>query len=159
MAAGAGFISNIVLLGEAGYFDNAAETKPLLHLWSLGIEEQFYIVWPLLLWFAWRRKFNLLTMTIFFTIISFVLNFKGVRQDAIATFYSPQTRFWELLCGSLLAWLMLYQRQKLSHIANNIDDFLVAVLYTEKQKIQRQTRQLFVASWFAIGHLWLIAHK
>jgi peptidoglycan/LPS O-acetylase OafA/YrhL len=77
MAAGAGFISNIVLLGEAGYFDNAAETKPLLHLWSLGIEEQFYIVWPLLLWFAWRRKFNLLTMTIFFTIISFVLNFKG----------------------------------------------------------------------------------
>jgi peptidoglycan/LPS O-acetylase OafA/YrhL len=139
MAAGAGFISNIVLLGEAGYFDNAAETKPLLHLWSLGIEEQFYIVWPLLLWFAWRRKFNLLTMTIFFTIISFVLNFKGVRQDAIATFYSPQTRFWELLCGSLLAWLMLYQRQKLSHIANNIDDFLVAVLYTEKQKIQRQT--------------------
>jgi len=61
-------------------------------------------------------------MTIFFTIISFVLNFKGVRQDAIATFYSPQTRFWELLCGSLLAWLMLYQRQKLSHIANNIDD-------------------------------------
>lgn len=139
MAAGAGFISNIVLLGEAGYFDNAAETKPLLHLWSLGIEEQFYIVWPLLLWFAWRRKFNLLTMTIFFTIISFVLNFKGVRQDAIATFYSPQTRFWELLCGSLLAWLMLYQRQKLSHIANKIDDFLVAVLYTEKQKTQGQT--------------------
>jgi peptidoglycan/LPS O-acetylase OafA/YrhL len=43
MAAGAGFVANLVLWGEAGYFDNAAETKPLLHLWSLGIEEQFYI--------------------------------------------------------------------------------------------------------------------
>lgn len=43
VAAGAGFVSNLVLWSEAGYFDNAAETKPLLHLWSLGIEEQFYI--------------------------------------------------------------------------------------------------------------------
>ena len=59
IAAGAGFISNFTLWNEAGYFDNSAETKPLLHLWSLGIEEQFYIVWPLLLWFAWKRKFNL----------------------------------------------------------------------------------------------------
>ena len=44
IAAGAGFISNLVLWSEAGYFDNSAETKPLLHLWSLGIEEQFYLV-------------------------------------------------------------------------------------------------------------------
>src|SRR5574343_1432860 len=54
--AGAGFFSNFVFWSEAGYFDNSAETTPLLHLWSLGIEEQFYIVWPVLLWFAWRRK-------------------------------------------------------------------------------------------------------
>jgi peptidoglycan/LPS O-acetylase OafA/YrhL len=54
IAAGANFLSNFVLWNEAGYFDNLAETKPLLHLWSLGIEEQFYIVWPLILWLSWR---------------------------------------------------------------------------------------------------------
>ncbi len=78
IAAGAGFVSNIVLWGEAGYFDNSAETKPLLHLWSLGIEEQFYIVWPLLLWFAWKRKFNLLTIAVLIAIISLALNIKGM---------------------------------------------------------------------------------
>jgi peptidoglycan/LPS O-acetylase OafA/YrhL len=44
--ASAGFVSNLVLWGEAGYFDTAAEAKPLLHLWSLAVEEQFYIFWP-----------------------------------------------------------------------------------------------------------------
>ncbi len=52
---GAGFISNFMLWLETGYFDNAAETKPLLHLWSLGIEEQFYIIWPFLVWFVWKN--------------------------------------------------------------------------------------------------------
>ncbi len=110
IAAGTSFVSNHVLWSEAGYFDNSAETKPLLHLWSLGIEEQFYIVWPLLLWFAWKRKFNLLTITILVAIVSFVLNLRGIKQDVVATFYSPQTRFWELLCGSLLAWVSLYKK-------------------------------------------------
>ena len=64
VAASAGFVSNFVSGSEAGYFDNSAETKPLLHLWSLGIEEQFYIVWPLLLWFAWKKKLNLLTLAV-----------------------------------------------------------------------------------------------
>jgi len=49
IAAGMGFVSNFALWSEAGYFDASAATKPLLHLWSLGIEEQFYLLWPLLL--------------------------------------------------------------------------------------------------------------
>jgi len=57
IAAGSSFISNIVFWNEAGYFDNAADTKPLLHLWSLGIEEQFYILWPILIWFSWKKNF------------------------------------------------------------------------------------------------------
>lgn len=73
IVAGAGFISNFVFWNEAGYFDNSAETKPLLHLWSLGIEEQFYIVWPLLLWFAWKRKFSLVTITVLIALLSFYL--------------------------------------------------------------------------------------
>ena len=49
VADGAGFVSNFMLWDESGYFDNTAETRPLLHLWPPGIEEQFYLVWPLLL--------------------------------------------------------------------------------------------------------------
>jgi peptidoglycan/LPS O-acetylase OafA/YrhL len=75
IAAGAGFVSNFVFWNESGYFDNAAETKPLLHLWTLGIEEQFYIIWPLLLWAAWKRKFNLLTITLVIAIISFLFEY------------------------------------------------------------------------------------
>ena len=110
IAGGAGFISNFVFWNERGYFDNAAETKPLLHLWSLGIEEQFYIAWPFLLWAAWSKRLNLAYIIASIAIISFALNIRGVGIDTVATFYSPQTRFWELLCGSLLAWLTLYKK-------------------------------------------------
>ncbi len=127
IAAGASFISNLVLWHEAGYFDNAAETKPLLHLWSLGIEEQFYAVWPLLLWLAWRQKFNLFKLTVLIVIVSFILNIKGIEHDTVATFYSPQTRFWELLTGSLLAWTTVYNQRTLIQIKKT-DSFIAAVL-------------------------------
>lgn len=132
IAAGAGFISNFVLWREAGYFDNSAETKPLLHLWSLGIEEQFYIIWPLLLWFAWKRKFNLLTLAIIIAFASFVLNIRGIKHDLIATFYSPQTRFWELLCGSMLAWVILYKKSAYKNIILGIDSFLSKIIYRDE---------------------------
>ena len=134
IAAGAGFLSNFILWNEAGYFDNSAETKPLLHLWSLGIEEQFYIVWPLLLWFAWKRKFNLLTITVVVAVATFILNLKGVKQDMVATFYSPQTRFWELLSGSLLAWFTLYKKETFTGIKSKIDVWLSRIVYSEKRE-------------------------
>lgn len=124
IAAGAGFVSNLAYWSEAGYFDNLSETKPLLHLWSLGIEEQFYIFWPLLLWVFWKRNFNFLTTALILTIASFALNAKGVRQDSVAAFYSPHSRFWELSCGSLLAWFALYKKQKSENITNIADRFL-----------------------------------
>jgi len=107
VAAGAAFVSNFVLWGEAGYFDNSAESKPLLHLWSLGVEEQFYIFWPLILCIAAKLRSNLLVITVVIAVISFILNIFGVKPDPVATFYSPLTRFWELQCGSILAWLVL----------------------------------------------------
>lgn len=131
IAGGAGFISNLVLLSESGYFDNSAETKPLLHLWSLGIEEQFYIVWPLLLWFTWKLRLNLLTITIVVAVISFALNIVSVRSDAAVAFYSPLTRFWALLAGSSLAYIKL---QKMSFFAaptyrlDNVQSFFGASL-------------------------------
>jgi peptidoglycan/LPS O-acetylase OafA/YrhL len=109
MAAGAGFIANFIFWFEVSYFDNSADTKPLLHLWSLGIEEQFYIVWPFLLWVAWKRKLNLFIVSSILAAASFYWNVQGVRLDTTASFYSPQTRFWELLCGSVLAWVAVYK--------------------------------------------------
>ncbi|MDW7648125.1 MAG: acyltransferase, partial [Nitrospiraceae bacterium] len=113
---GALFISNFTLWGESGYFDNSAETKPLLHLWSLGIEEQFYILWPLLLWCAWKKGFNLLFVTLVISVISFALNIWKAHSDVVAAFYSPQTRFWELLSGSCLAYLALFNERALQRL-------------------------------------------
>ena len=102
MAGGAGFVSNFVLWKEAGYFDGASDAKPLLHLWSLGIEEQFYVVWPLVLWFAWRCRCNLRVVTAVLLAVSFIANLVMIRTDAVANFYLPTTRMWELLIGAAL---------------------------------------------------------
>lgn len=105
VTASAGFVSNLVLWGEAGYFDTAAEAKPLLHLWSLAVEEQFYIFWPLLLGLVWRFKGarGLMFWMGMATGLSFLLNVAGVHRHADATFYSPLSRIWELAAGGLLA--------------------------------------------------------
>lgn len=100
---GGGFFSNWILLLESGYFDNAGHTKPLLHLWSLSIEEQFYIAWPLVLWFGYRRKWNILRVTIGIAAASLFLNVIEINFNPTTTFYLPFTRFWELLFGALLA--------------------------------------------------------
>ena len=110
---GALFVSNFQFWSEVGYFDTAAETKPLLHLWSLGIEEQFYIFWPVLLLAAWRWRTNLLAMTAILALASFAINLGGVEHHASATFYSPASRVWELLAGAALAVLALRSGQAL----------------------------------------------
>lgn len=102
IVAGAGFVSNWALWTEAGYFDQAAEAKPLLHLWSLGVEEQFYIVWPLLLWVAHKTRRTGWVCTVI-GLASFVANVALVNHHPSAAFYWPITRMWELLAGAALA--------------------------------------------------------
>jgi peptidoglycan/LPS O-acetylase OafA/YrhL len=104
IAAGAGFVQNFVLWQEAGYFDLVSEMKPMLHLWSLAVEEQFYLLFPLLMWAAWRLRINLLIPVVVILVASFATNLYGIRHDAVATFFAPQTRFWELMAGAVLAW-------------------------------------------------------
>lgn len=97
------FVANWVLWGESGYFDFAAESKPLLHLWSLGIEAQYYVFWPVLLCWMVKHKFNAIWLTAILLACSLGLNLALVEQFASATFFLPFTRMWELLAGSLLA--------------------------------------------------------
>ncbi len=118
VASGSGFISNFILWYESGYFDNSADTKPLLHLWSLAIEEQFYIFWPLLLGLVWKHKWNFLTLTVSIAVISFALNISTVNNNPIADFYSPLSRFWELMIGGILAYLTLHKPQHLPQRPN-----------------------------------------
>jgi peptidoglycan/LPS O-acetylase OafA/YrhL len=99
--ASALFSANLMLLSEVGYFDVAAHLKPLLHLWSLGIEEQFYLVWPLLLWLLPRKRLLLATGIILSA--SFMLNIAMIAHHPSETFYLPFTRAWELMAGAALA--------------------------------------------------------
>ena len=100
----AAFLSNIALWSESGYFDAAADLKPLLHLWSLGIEEQFYIVWPALLWMAFgmKAKVGLLLAVLF--LASFAINIALSITNITDDFYLSVPRFWEFLAGAALAW-------------------------------------------------------
>jgi peptidoglycan/LPS O-acetylase OafA/YrhL len=107
IAAGAAFVSNFAFWSESGYFDSGSKLKPLLHLWSLGIEEQYYIFWPLIVLFAWKRKLNLLKVCLILFAISFAINVFTAKGNAVAAFYSPLSRFWELLIGSVLAYTSL----------------------------------------------------
>jgi peptidoglycan/LPS O-acetylase OafA/YrhL len=106
VTGGAGFVSNFVLWRESGYFDAASDTKPLLHLWSLGIEEQFYLAWPLILAFAWRRKRGALAAIVLILMASFALSVAQAHSAPTAAFYSPLSRAWELMVGSALAYAL-----------------------------------------------------
>src|SRR5262245_60944905 len=106
LVAGATFTTNLVLWREAGYFDVAAEVKPLLHLWSLGVEEQFYLVWPALLFVAARRG-RAGAMLVLLTLGSFLVNVISQQHHAVAAFYLLPSRFWEILTGAGLAFVEL----------------------------------------------------
>ncbi|EFB1497506.1 acyltransferase [Escherichia coli] len=112
LAGGAGFIANIVLYSETGYFNATSATKPFLHLWSLGIEEQFYLLFPVILYFSYKRKLNLVLVVCFLAIISFVLNIFSISENVERTFYLPQYRHWELLLGAVLALLLHGEKGK-----------------------------------------------
>ena len=117
-AAGAGFIQNFALWHESGYFDADASTKPLLHLWSLAIEEQFYIFWPLLLAFVWKRNISFLKITSVIAAASFAANIYLMSRNSTAAFYFPISRFWELMIGGLLAYISLHRPTLLSKYTN-----------------------------------------
>lgn len=111
------FYSNFFFWSEAGYFAPSTETMPLLHTWSLAVEEQFYLVFPVLLLLTWRlgQRFLFLLISVL-ALASLAASEVGWRADSIANFYLPHTRVWELLAGSLAA--LVVQRRGVGE--NNI---------------------------------------
>jgi peptidoglycan/LPS O-acetylase OafA/YrhL len=150
VAAGAIYISNFVLQSESGYFDIDSELKPLLHLWSLAIEEQFYLVFPLLLILGNRFRVNALVIILACLSISFLLNVSLISDKPTEVFFFPYSRAWELLVGSLLAYISLRVqiKQRRANIANLFAWFgltliLVAWIFLDSQKIS-------FPSWWAL---------
>jgi peptidoglycan/LPS O-acetylase OafA/YrhL len=86
------FSRNIAPLLQSGYFDIESGKKPPLHLWSLGIEEQFYLFWPLILMLVARLRLSVLAAPLVIGLASFVLNVAMIGSNPVATFYLPFTR-------------------------------------------------------------------
>lgn len=108
------FLSNTIFYKQSGYFDAAAELKPLLHTWSLGIEEQYYLFFPLLLIVILRyvKKYIVLALVIIF-ISSLVYAQYMVQLKPKAAFFLLQYRVWELMAGSIVAILVIKNRYRI----------------------------------------------
>ena len=105
------FSSNVGFAREFGYFDAEADTKPLLHTWSLAVEEQFYVLFPILLFLGLRFARGRLPVLLgAFTVASMLLSFHVTRDDPSAAFYLIQYRAWELALGSVLAFWAFPER-------------------------------------------------
>ena len=101
------FVSNILFWKESGYFDAAAEEKPLLHTWSLAVEEQYYLIFPVFLVLVWRfGRVPTFWVIAFLAALSLLLSEWGARYAPDANFYLAPTRAWELFAGSLAAFTL-----------------------------------------------------
>lgn len=113
------FSSNFLFWSESGYFDTAAELKPLLHTWSLAVEEQYYIIFPIFLLACQRLHLKwTLTLLIIIFFISLTIAQWGAYNSPSATFYLLPTRGWELLLGVFLAYLQKLNYSFKSHWIN-----------------------------------------
>ena len=115
------FSANIYFYKGVGYFSQASELKPLLHMWSLSIEEQFYFFYPFFIIPFLSNKKSLYILLIFLTASSFVLNLVLIKESPVGTFYLLPTRAWELSIGGLIA---LLAKEKSYAKFSNILDFL-----------------------------------
>ena len=120
VAAGVGFFANVLLYTDVNYFNSDITYKPLLHLWSLGVEEQFYIGWPIALAVAYQQRRNLGYLMVGVVLVSFLCNIMLVAHDPDAAFYLPFARMWELAIGGLLALRALTPQTPLTHMQRHM---------------------------------------
>lgn len=111
-------VSNIYCMQKTGYFDGSAELMPLLHTWSLAVEEQFYVGYPLLLLLLGRLPKRMMVATLLaLSAVSFIASDWGVRASPQAAFYLLPTRAWEILLGGLICFAPM-PRSRSAWVAN-----------------------------------------
>ena len=119
-------LANVYFWFKSGYFATASELKPLLHTWSLSIEEQFYLFLPLLLVAKFTAKHQLKIIGSI-TVVSLIICIYGTKISPSATFYLLPTRVWELALGSLLSVLILRINQTESSISETLRNILGSI--------------------------------
>lgn len=127
LVAVSSFSSNILFWREAGYWGAVNELKPLLHTWSLAVEEQYYILFPLFLMFMWRfRKRWILSSFMAVAAISLFTAQWGAYNKPVANFFLLPTRGWELAIGACIAFYFLYRKQTIRALLSHriVDEIL-----------------------------------
>jgi len=125
LVAVATFSSNILFWLESDYFDTATELKPLLHTWSLAVEEQYYILFPLFLMLTWRLGLKwILVLVVLVFIISLSAAHWGAYNEPSGTFYLLPTRGWELLIGVCAAFYLKHNDYFESDLLNQCASLL-----------------------------------
>jgi len=122
------FLANILFMNQSGYFDTSADEKPLLHTWSLSVEEQFYLVFPIVFITFWRfGKDKVLFFISFLTLSSLLLSEWGSGYKADANFYFSPSRAWEILFGSISAFFAYYHSLKENNFIASIGVSLIVL--------------------------------
>lgn len=113
------FISNILFWQETGYWGTANELKPLLHTWSLAVEEQYYVLFPLLMLFLWRLNRRMLpTAILAIFLLSLAAAQLGSQYFPSAAFFLLPTRAWELAIGAAVAFGFLYRKERIEAVSS-----------------------------------------
>lgn len=136
VAAVSVYLSNFLFWEKSGYFDTAAELKPLLHTWSLAVEEQYYVIVPVMMMLLWRRGRGALLWTIVaLALVSLALSQWMSQAYPMANFYLLPSRAWELLAGAICAFVLANGREYRSDLAAGLGLVLIlgsVVVYTEE---------------------------